>query len=73
MAEAIAETKEHMVLELYRVLKVDLANRIKVKTSAGAIDHTNCLAVLTRVYLLLTVVIHICTIRRHHALQWTIK
>jgi hypothetical protein len=49
MAEAIAETKEHMVLELYRVFKVDLANRIKVTTSAGAIDHTNCLAVLTKV------------------------
>jgi hypothetical protein len=31
MAEAIAETKENMVLELYRVIKGDLVNRIKVR------------------------------------------
>jgi hypothetical protein len=40
MAEALAETKENMVLGLYRILTVDLVHRIKVNTSAHAGDHT---------------------------------
>jgi hypothetical protein len=47
MAEALAETKEKMVSELYRVLTVDLMDRIKV-TNTNSVhilmfmhDHTH--------------------------------